>query len=605
MNLSYQSLDELQLGIMQINIKDTRHVIEIYTTDDAHLIAEEFVQKNKLKLNSLIRIELELLHTQLDTCHIYQSKLKQYISYLRRTVISTSDAETQLLFHQYNYYDLLLNIYQFYSNIENNIQKYRNYFHKKIEKLNKKNEILTDMFHQSLNKCKEYHEKEKLLIFHCYELEEKLNRAIDIISNSCHTREYSQDLTSSSTAHPTTAIPSLPPGGGDYSSTTTTTIPSSSNDILIQSSSNKSSTNPDLSIKIEKLAEETSDIYTMTLDTMRANYEQKLQQYEIQHNTDQQMILMLQNENNQIKLQLEKYQQQQQQQVSSTTPTSSAINSTNNNEKNLSLHEQQNIILREQFKNLQNSYNNLKLSLQQSTSKNELLTLQIHNISKRSSDQEDENKELRNQLNDLIKSIQVHNIHRLEDENRNLNEQVVTLRGEILRLQNEIHEIQEKAIQAVHVVQLLDKENNNNTPTPTPGATLVKKQSRSQSMNLTEQLSDPIHSQNHLKNEIIDGDITVELSIEPDDDHEDGEDHHEHEQEHEQEEGKKENQQIQDIQEIYTEAEVDLMLQQSIINIKLEEKSIASLSPVVEDRLLRNIYNKYALETTGDLTLSR
>lgn len=60
-----------------------------------------------------------------------------------------------------------------------------------------------------------------------------------------------------------------------------------------------------------------------------------------------------------------------------------------------------------------------------------------------------------------------------------------------------------------------------------------------------------------------------------------------------------------DTNEKYAETEVDLMLHQSIVNLKLEEKNIGSLSPVVEDRLLRNIYHHYALETTGYLTLSR
>jgi hypothetical protein len=55
----------------------------------------------------------------------------------------------------------------------------------------------------------------------------------------------------------------------------------------------------------------------------------------------------------------------------------------------------------------------------------------------------------------------------------------------------------------------------------------------------------------------------------------------------------------------YAETEVDLMLHQSILDLKLQEKSPASLSPVVEDRLLRNIFHKYTLETTGLLSLSR
>ena len=94
-----------------------------------------------------------------------------------------------------------------------------------------------------------------------------------------------------------------------------------------------------------------------------------------------------------------------------------------------------------------------------------------------------------------------------------------------------------------------------------------------------------------------DGEVTVELSLEPED-----------EMDHvftESDQRKDLDQNLVDPQEVYAEAEVDLMLQQSLVNLKLEEKSVASLSPVVEDRLLRNIYQKYALETTGYLTLSR
>ena len=54
--------------------------------------------------------------------------------------------------------------------------------------------------------------------------------------------------------------------------------------------------------------------------------------------------------------------------------------------------------------------------------------------------------------------------------------------------------------------------------------------------------------------------------------------------------------------EYEAEGEVDLSM--SVLETKLD-RSGNMLSPVVEDRLLRNIYHRYSLETTGMLSLSR
>lgn len=51
--------------------------------------------------------------------------------------------------------------------------------------------------------------------------------------------------------------------------------------------------------------------------------------------------------------------------------------------------------------------------------------------------------------------------------------------------------------------------------------------------------------------------------------------------------------------------EVDLSGPLSALEAKSREKIANMLSPVVEDRLLRNIYHRYALETSGLLNLSR
>jgi hypothetical protein len=192
----------------------------------------------------------------------------------------------------------------------------------------------------------------------------------------------------------------------------------------------------------------------------------------------------------------------------------------------------------------------------------------------------------------------------------------------VLRLQSEIQDIQEKAIQAVHVVQLLD---NKDPPDPQSGGGLSKRSSAktlsTRSLPLespsprSPRHSHPAHalgqgqragSARALVNQhdySLDGEVTVELSLEPDDDEEED---HGHDNGNIMDQRRREaEEKLTDTEEVYTEAEVDLMLQQSLVNLKLEEKSVASLSPVVEDRLLRNIYQKYALETTGYLTLSR
>lgn len=183
----------------------------------------------------------------------------------------------------------------------------------------------------------------------------------------------------------------------------------------------------------------------------------------------------------------------------------------------------------------------------------------------------------------------------------------MTLRGEVLRLQSEVQNIQEKAIQAVQVVQLLDKDGLNNGLNQNKklsGKNLTHTQSQPKLQ--SQQSQSKLKSQSSNQEEKIhqpddqDSEIVIELTIEPDEEDE------ETEKEIEQKRVNSHNIiEKEEPNEKIAETEVDLMLQQSIINLKLDEKNIGSLSPVVEDRLLRNIYQHYALESTGYVTLSR
>jgi hypothetical protein len=601
---------------MQINIKDVRHVIEILTTDDAHLIAEEFVQEHKLKPNSLTRIELELLRTQLDTCHHHQAKLRQYISYLRRLAVCSSDLESRVLSLEYQNHDMILTFHRFKHTILPQTEALWKEKKMKMMRLEKRNESLLRMVRQMLETLREKLQTEKSLTFHCFELEEKLRRAVEVISNplvmgdgvgeakmdppSRLARNLDQDFGSDS-EEKSLSLKSRQSGQVECMRTSSigTMTDSSLTPVVPAPTPAPVAASPGTdSTSIEKLATETSETLTTAMEALMAEYERRMAVYEDQHRADQETIRLHQ---------------------TTEEKTTAVVKSAENTlllvleekDKEIEhLHEVMNQ-LREQNKTLQVTSSNLKVSLQQAQAKNELLTIQTQNISKRSQEQEEETQEIRGQLVELTKSTQLSTNRKLEDENRSLNEQVVTLRGEVIRLQSEIHEIQEKAIQAVHVVQLLDKDPSSSSASPQMGS---KKLSSSRALvarshSMTQPSIPHISSSSSAhqalshssadhhdppEHEIYDGEVTVELSLEGD------------------ETGGSVGDDstaavatLPEAEEVYTEAEVDLMLQHSLVNLKLEEKSIASLSPVVEDRLLRNIYHKYALETTGSLTLSR
>jgi hypothetical protein len=648
---AHQSIDEPQLGTMQINIKDIRHVIEIFSTDDAHQVAEEFVTEHKLKANSLARIESELLRTQLDTCHLYQAKLRQYISYLRRAAVCSSDLDSRVLSLEYHLHDILLAIHHFKQTISSRLQEMMKKHEKQRQRWEKKNETLLEMTSQMLGKLKEKQQTEKILTFHCYELEGKLNRAIEVISAMAAAvpaagaagrndrgggviRNLDQDFETTAEedrdrAHPPAVV--LAPGTAMSApaarplvasvGTMTDLSPSPAQPIPVLPSPEPSSPSPSNhfhSSAVEKLATETSDILATTLETLRAEYERRIQQYDTQHRADQQRITELEADKEQW-LQQHTQQQQEKQEGKPEDPQQLQLLSLRLlvKEKSTEVNklEEQVHVLREQHKLSVTTANHLRLSLQQLQSKNELLSLQTQNISKRSQEQEEENHNLRTQLGELLKTTQgsggVQRMEAEEHENRVLNEQVVTLRGEVLRLQAEIQDIQEKALQAVQVVQLLDKDKD---PTHSSSSHHLSQSQRSlvhgslSKRSLSSSAAKNLPSSHSLPNSHDDGEVTVELSLEPEEDDED-------EAEGKSPGGKDAMSPTSIPKETHLEAEVDaeaevdldldLMLQQSLVNLKLEEKSIASLSPVVEDRLLRNIYRKYALETTGLLTLSR
>jgi hypothetical protein len=205
-----------------------------------------------------------------------------------------------------------------------------------------------------------------------------------------------------------------------------------------------------------------------------------------------------------------------------------------------------------------------------------------------------ENKSLQEQLKsaeDIVASFKSHSSTKLlrdvTAENNALKEQSIRLRGEVLALQAKIEEIESSAFSAVQSMQLLNP----------------KSSGISSSHTANHPPSDLFHSDDAGNEEEK---VIVELILEEDSS----------ESEYQSERKSTRERRLQNVvpqssacdedecQE--TDVEVDLNLEQSFADtLTISEKSAAALSPIVEDRLLRNIYHKYTTETSELLTLSR
>ncbi len=69
---------------MQVHLKGKPHTILVTPEDDVGLMADKFIEDNKLKPEIKSRIETELLKTQVDACLIHESKLRKLLNWTRR-----------------------------------------------------------------------------------------------------------------------------------------------------------------------------------------------------------------------------------------------------------------------------------------------------------------------------------------------------------------------------------------------------------------------------------------------------------------------------------------------------------------------------------------
>ena len=153
------------------------------------------------------------------------------------------------------------------------------------------------------------------------------------------------------------------------------------------------------------------------------------------------------------------------------------------------------------------------------------------------------------------------------EENTMLKDQCIRLRGEVIELQAKIDDVKNSALSAVQSMQLLNaKDTAGNSPHHSNRAgKLNTEQDVIVEVFVEEDSSTGMNTENTPNNKIRDGAIGIESEMD-------------------------------------TDIEIDFKLDQSTV---VDERSAAALSPIVEDRLLRNIFCNYTTETSEQLTLTR
>jgi hypothetical protein len=197
------------------------------------------------------------------------------------------------------------------------------------------------------------------------------------------------------------------------------------------------------------------------------------------------------------------------------------------------------------------------------------------------------------QLNEFKSHSSAKLLRSVNEENAILKEQTIRLRGEVLALQAKIEEIESSAFTAVQSMQLLNSKVGGSSPaarTPLRASSFSFSSSSSSSAVLS---SPPEGLSQNDPNE----DVIVELIMEEDSSTSDN---------NHTTDGKFSSSEMVsqvDDEESGTDIEVDFRLEEQCS--RANDKSAAALSPIVEDRLLRNIYHKYTTETSDLLTLTR
>jgi len=533
-----EDVDEVQPASMQIHLKGVPHTISIRPTENATAIAEMFVSEHKLKNDITYRIEMELLRTQIDACLVFQSKLRQHISHLRRLLIDAAVYESRAI----NAESRVLKLIEMGARVEDALSDFR----KKLAALQSHNRDLSE-------ECAHLRTQ--------VEDQRGLICSLEQENSSLRKEQIRDNLKLDQAVQHCRLLQGKLRAASQWAyalGAETGNVPFDTN-------------NGQYGLGKEALDARVARAVSEATRSLVKEYEQKMALYE-KTVTEQSM---------QLETMTKEMAVDKRSIMTLKRDLSAATQALEDGEFRAQIEREERgylskiAKLEENIGALTQQMSDMRAANQSLKTRYDMLDLNYTNVRDIAHQQEEELIGLRERLKDARTLSSSKAAQKLREENLALNEQIVVLRGEIIQLQNQVDEVQESAIRAVQVVQLLDDKDD---------SAAVTMDMRNSQRGLTR--DDLTDTNGGTSSAHDDGEVIVELTMEESD---------------EENAGKEQ----EDQGEIYTEVEVDLALQQSLADLKLEEKSAASLSPVVEDRLLRNIYHKYTLETTGLLNLSR
>ena len=544
---------------MQIHLKGSPHTLSVGPEDDTSKLTIEFVQQHNLKNDIKPRIEAELLRTQVDSCLAFQHKLRTHISHLRRLVIESSVYEPRALAAEAltaRTRDELKGLGQLSMDISNKMNNLR----VEIDEKNQKIASLTSDLLKEQTAVHQYKDASSLQLENCQNEIEILQKQLKVHKKL---RTFASDEKESL----------------DSSMVQEAIAEIEAKNLLLEQQEHRVN---DLVTSAEAMSVEKGKIERSHSECAAANTTLQQQLHDIKLSEEKRADLIV------------------------------------NLKRKLGESDEAVKTLRRQLKTATDKADMTKISEQLSDSKVKKLTeenkratttiqilTQKHELTSLGFEaSRQENRALQEQLQTVEAQLLAFKNHssakllrNVNEENAVLKEQSLRLRGEILALQAKLEEIESSAFSAVHSMQLM--QNSKEVGGVGGESHPPRSPEKPSSLASTQGLS----LENTGREE---GKVTVELVMEEDSSVSD----------YQSERAFASPEAVShpvstaayhvDDEETDTDIEVDFnMAQEFADSATVDEKSAAALSPIVEDRLLRNIYAKYTTETSELLTLTR
>lgn len=564
-----EDVDHALPASMQIHLKGSPHTLSVGPEDDTNKLTDAFVLKHNLKSDIKPRIEAELLRTQVDSCLAFQHKLRTQIAHLRRLVIESSIYEPRALAAEAlanRTRDELQGLGQISVQISEKMTALR-------AECDEKTQIIATLTSDLLKEQTAIHqfkEASSMQLETCQNEIEILQKKVKTQQKKLR-KESSQEVEEDDSIMLQEAIAEI----------------EAKNQLLEQQErricelleQHKCRVNELLGMN-EALEVEKSKIkrsHTECAET-NATLQRRLEDLKLseQHNAS-------------ITSNLKRRVVESDEEIKTLRKQ---LKTANEKAEMTEISEQLN---ESKIKKMTEDCRRATSTIQSLTQKQELASVGFEASRL-------ENRALQEQLQAAEAQLLAFKNHssakllrNVTEENAVLKEQSIRLRGEVLALQAKLEEIESSAFSAVHSMQLLQNNNNNvvgggSPPTRSPQKSSSQKVSAFASIDSgggrdeekvivelimeDDSLLSDYQSDRNIANAAASHTTPTSNNVEDED--------------------------------TDTDIEVDFNIKQSFPgSAKEDEKSAAALSPIVEDRLLRNIYSKYTTETSEQLTLTR